>query len=108
VLVPGKLSQPSLMFVRRPEAPQLKYLSGAPLWGRLQPTNIRLGWKGLTEGKTLTIIKISDLQPLKKFYNIGPRSICQNHFTVGICKCLVYAGMFSLGMFFQPSLMFMR
>jgi hypothetical protein len=37
----------------------MKYLSGAPLYGRLlaSPENIRLGWKGLPEENILSYYK---------------------------------------------------
>ncbi len=49
-------------------------LSGALLKGRLLtlPKNNRLGWKGLPGANTLVYYEIRNLQPEKKFYNIGP------------------------------------
>jgi hypothetical protein len=52
----------------------LKYLSSAPLSGRVLAflTNSRLGWRGLPGTNTNSLRKFVT-SGCKKFYNIGPR-----------------------------------
>jgi hypothetical protein len=47
---------------------------GAPLLGKLlsSPTNIRLGWKGLTRTYTLAHYKHSSITDIKSCITLGP------------------------------------
>ncbi len=77
MFVTGKLFQTSLMFEGKAGA----YLSGGtqkmsppPFYGRLLalPTNITLGWKGLSETNS-SLLRTLIIYGRKCFYNIGPR-----------------------------------
>ncbi len=50
----------------------MKHFSGAPLYGSLlaSPTNIRLGWKGLTWTKPLAYYKNSYFTAVKSFITL--------------------------------------
>ncbi len=58
----------------RPEHIQVKYLSGAPHYGRLlaSPTNIRLGWKGLRQTNTQAYYKKLLITAVKSFIVQAP------------------------------------
>ncbi len=58
----------------RPEPSWLKHLSSALLYDRLLalPTNIRLGWKGLTGTKTLAHYEKSQRTAVKSFITLAP------------------------------------
>ncbi len=64
MLVPNKPFQPNPMFRDK---------GGAPLLGRLLslPTNIRLGWKGLSKTSTLADYKHSSITDAKSYMTLG-------------------------------------
>ncbi len=86
MFVPGKPFQLSLMFVGKtrslpyrgapeslPKPTQVKHLSGAPLYGNLLalPTNIRLGWKGLSGTNALAYYEKAQLTAVKCFITLA-------------------------------------
>ncbi len=52
----------------------MKHILGAPLYGRLlaSPTNIRLGWKGLSETNTLAYYENPEITAVKCFIVQAP------------------------------------
>ncbi len=79
------------------------HVSGAPLYGGLlaQPTNIRLGRKGLPWTNTLAYPKYSQAVAVICF-NIGTRANVKKLFTAVSYEARVFAP----GKPFQPSLLF--
>ncbi len=85
MFVPGKLFQPSLVFVGKAEA----YPSKAPfkwLHSGASPTNIRLGWKGLHETNTVTYYELSLITSVKSFKTLTPGANVIKLFTSVINK----------------------
>jgi hypothetical protein len=68
------LSSVILCLPSRPEPTRVEHVIDAPLYGRLLalPTNIRLGWKGLTGTKTLAYYEHLQITDEKSFITLGP------------------------------------